>query len=40
MDAVALQLVLGRSHGLSAQLLHSAVEQVGAHAPGIAALEP
>jgi DNA processing protein len=39
MDAVALQLVLGRSHGVSAQLLRSAIAQVGAHAAGIAALE-
>ncbi len=39
MDAVALQLVLGRSHGLSAQLLRAAVEQIGAHLGGIAAME-
>jgi DNA processing protein len=39
MDAVALQLVLGRSHGLTAQLLRSAIEQTGAHASGVAALE-
>lgn len=39
MDAVALQLVLGRSHGLSAQLLRAAIEQIGAHVGGIAAME-
>lgn len=39
MDAVALQLVLGRSHGLSAQLLRTALAQTGPYAPGIAAVE-
>jgi DNA processing protein len=39
MDAVALQLVLGRTHGLSAQLLRTAIEQIGAHAAGIAAVQ-
>ncbi|HEY2416968.1 MAG TPA: DNA-processing protein DprA [Steroidobacteraceae bacterium] len=39
MDAVALQLVLGRARGLTAQLLRSAIEQTGAHASDIAALE-
>jgi DNA processing protein len=39
MDAVALQLVLGRTHGLSAQLLRTAIARMGAHAPGLAAVE-
>jgi DNA processing protein len=39
MDAVALQLILGRAHGFSAEQLLAAVRRAGSRSTGIAAVE-